>query len=192
MRKLAAVVVLATSVASADPAVDPEAKRVGEEANLESRDSRRGFVGGVYLGPSYTTGSTTATGGSFVVRLGQVANPSTVIQFELGGATNFKRKGEEGRLLRDTLMAFVAGFQRWLTPSLSLRFGAGVGAYNCNECGATGMSFTRAGIVGSFGVALDLIRFKGLVVSLEASTTNQLNREGLFSTNALDLGLSFD
>ena len=192
--KLAAILVLLTGIAHADEAVDPEAKRVGEEANLESNAKRRGFVGGMHLGPSFTTGSTTATGGAVWFRLGQVATPNTVILFELGGATNFKRIGME--LTRDSLSAMTAGVQRWLTPSLSLRFTGGLGVYACNKC-KTGVGdirddFLRVGLAGAFSVVLDLVRFKGLVLALEGSSTNQVNREGFFSTNALLLGLSFD
>ena len=192
--KLLAILVVMTGIAQAEDKVDPEAKRVGEEANLESTAKRRGFVGGIYFGPSFTTGSTTATGGTVWLRLGQVATPNTVILFELGGATNFRKIDMTGPLYRDTLTAAMAGVQRWLTDSLSLRFMGGLGVYRCDNCVVPGGrdTYVRVGLAGGFAIALDLVRFKGLVLSLEGSSTNQINREGLFSTNALQLGLSFD
>jgi len=196
-RALVVIAALAGAAAAEERAEpDPAATYAGEEANLESTERRRGFVGGGSVGGSFTTGATTGTGGAIALRLGQVATPRTVILVELAGATQFKRIDETSGLIADNVSSLLAGAQHWLGPSLWVRLTGGVGVYRCNQCDLDddGLreTFTRAGIAGGFAIGLDVVRWRGLVLGFEASSINQLNRVGLLSTNALSLGLSFD
>jgi hypothetical protein len=180
----------------APPPPDPAATYAGEEANLESKELRRGFVGGGALGGSFTTGSTTGSGGALSLWLGQVATPRTVVLFEVAAATQFKRIDETSGLIADNVTSVLAGAQHWLGPSLWVRLTGGLGVYRCNQCDLDGdgrrETFTRGGVSGGFAIGLDVVRWRGLVLGLQASSVNQLSRVGLLSANSLGLALSFD
>lgn len=188
----ALVVLASVRAVAAEPAPDPEARRVGQEANLETTERRQGFVGGAFAGPSFTIGSGTGTGGTLSLRLGQVATPRTVIAFELNGSGQ-PRKVTSGEVVTSTAASFLVGMQHWLGPSLSVRLLGGIGVYTCARCNANLTDDQRPGVAGGAGVGVDLVRFKrGFVLALDVTSVNQVNREGLVSTNTLGLGLSFD
>ncbi len=196
--RVLALLAVCTAVAHADP-VDPVARRAGEEANLEPVTPRRGLVGGASLGPSFTTGETTGTGGALHLRLGHVASPTTVILFELGGATMFKRIDQSSGRITDSVSHFVAGVQHWFAGSLSVRLGGGIGAFQCTMClddstpgSGDRTTFVRPGVAGTLAVVVDVVRARSVVVSVEGVSVLQVGRGGVLSNNSLNVGLSFD
>lgn len=189
---IAGVRIAAAEVAAAPaPAPDPAATRAAREANLETVERRRGLTGAFAFGPSFTIGAGTGTGAAASFRLGQVATSRAVITFELAGSAQLHQVGM--KTVANNVTSFLLGGQYWIGPSLWVRGAGGAGVYKCNQCEGTTTSYTRAGIAGAVGVGIDVVRFKGLVLAVELSSINQLNRgEGLLSTNAFGLGLGFD
>lgn len=176
---------------------DPAAQRAAE-ANLETLEKRRGFTGGVSIGPSITLGQGTGNGGSLSLRLGRVATPDTVITFQLDASAQLHRTGtgEMASTYTNSVASFLVGGQFWIGPSLWVRAAGGFGVYTCTKlCGngaLPGDTDRRPGLAGAVGVGVDVARFKGLVLAVELSSINQLNRNGMLSTNAFALALSFD
>lgn len=181
---------------AAEAPIDPEARRVGEEANLETTERRRGFVGGAFLGPSFTIGGGTGTGGTVSLRLGQVATPRTVIAFQLDGSGQLRKVSTgpgTSEIRTNSIGSFLVGMQHWIGPSLSVRLLGGVGVYTCAKCRSDLTDERRPGVAGGAGVGVDLVRFaRGIVLALDVTSINQINRDGLVSTNTFGLGLSFD
>ena len=180
--------------APAAPPPDPAARRAGE-SNLETLERRRGLTGGIMVGPSFTIGTGVGNGGAVAVRLGQVATPSWVLTFELNGSAQLRRTGSgaDADTYTNSIASFLVGGQYWVGPSLWVRGAGGVGVYTCTKlCGGMAGSERRTGPAAAVGVGVDLARFKGLVLSIELSSINQLNRNGLLSTNGMALGLTFD
>ncbi|MDX2091129.1 MAG: hypothetical protein SFX73_24930 [Kofleriaceae bacterium] len=198
MRSLFAIALVAGArMAAGEPAVaspDPAASRVGE-ANLESLDKRQGMTFGAMVGPSLTFGSDVGTGGALTLRMGQVATPSTVMSLELNAAAVFHRV--EDRLVANNTGSLLAGVQYWVNPSLFVRAAAGFGNYHCKECGAPdadGMRRTDkyAGVAGSVGAGIDVVRWGRLVLSFEVHSVTLFTLDGMLSNNALGLAIALD
>ena len=207
--KLAAIVLatiaLLPSAALADddndPAPDPEATRAGE-ANLESLAKRRGFTFGASLGPSVTIGKNTGTGtgGTLSLRLGQIATPRTVISFELNAsgqlrrvATGMDAMGNLTTELRtNSVGSFLAGMQYWFGPSIWIRISGGFGVTTCQKCKDL-TTDTRVGtLAGGGGLGVDIVRWRGTVLAVEAYNVSQIGNGGLQTTLVSAVSLSFD
>jgi hypothetical protein len=199
---LAAIALCSAHAAAADPAPEPVATRAGD-ANLESTEQRRGFTFGVQVGPSLTFGADVGTGGALALRVGEVATPWTVIDLELAASAVLHSVEDpadpdgEGRLVANSNAALLVGVQHWVNPSLFLRLGVGGGRYRCNECGAPradGMRSTEkyAGVAGSLGVGLDLVRWGSVVLGAEVHSVSLITLDGLLVNTSLGLTLSVD
>jgi len=209
--KRAAIVFVAfasVSTAAADgddpPSTDPdeEATRAGE-ANLESTAKRRGFLFGASLGPSVTIGKSigTGTGGTLALRLGQVATPRTVIAFEINAGAQVRRVGigvdamdkPITEVRTNSVASFLAGAQFWFGPSIWIRINGGFGVTTCQKCSTDGTTDTRrGGLAGGGGLGVDIVRFKGLVLGVEAYNVTQLTKDGLQTTLISALSLTLD
>ncbi|MBA3453744.1 MAG: hypothetical protein H0T42_11685 [Deltaproteobacteria bacterium] len=201
--KLAAIVLvtiaLLPSAASAEddsqPSADPEATRAGE-ANLESLARRRGFTFGASLGPSVTIGKSTGTGtgATLSLRLGQVATPRTVISFELNGSAQLRRialNETESELRTNSVASFLAGAQFWFAPSMWIRISGGFGLTTCQKC-KDDMDTRRGTLAGGGGLGIDIVRWRGTVLVVEAYNVTQISKDGLQTTLVSAIAISFD
>lgn len=169
-------VLFATHLAYADDTPDPAAARAGEEANLESTDKRQGIVASLGLGPSLTVGGGTGNGGALQVRLGHVMRPNVVAVLEVGGSAQGHRLN--GSIHYNNYTHLFASLQVWFAPAGYFRLGAGFGGYQCRECkdpdndtNIMPIDYEHKGVAGGTAIGLDLTRFHGVVVSLEAAGT---------------------
>ena len=207
--KLAAIVLATIALlpsaaladADNDPEPDPEATRAGE-ANLESLAKRRGFTFGASLGPSVTIGKNTGTGtgATLSLRLGQIATPRTVISFELNAsgqlrrvATGMDAMGNLTTELRtNSVGSFLAGMQYWFGPSIWIRISGGFGVTTCQKCKDL-TTDTRVGtLAGGGGLGVDIVRWRGTVLAVEAYNVSQIGNGGLQTTLVSAVSLSFD
>lgn len=194
-----ALVAIVPLSAAAETEPEREAERAAE-ANLQSLDKRKGFTGSVTLGPSFTLGKGTGTGGMLSFRVGQVATPDIVITFELTGAAQFRevsRGPDKTDLVANSATSLLVGGQYWVGPSLWLRAAFGFGSHKCSECksvqGQVALEDVHSpGLAGAVGGGVDILRFKGFVLAVELASINILHAEGMVSTNALSAALSFD
>jgi len=184
-----------------DTSPDPEATRAGE-ANLESLAKRRGFTYGASLGPSVTIGKNTGTGNgaTFSFRLGQVATPRTVISFELNASGQLQRVGVGMDLMgnritelrTNSIGSFLAGVQYWFGPSIWIRISGGFGVTTCQKCSADLEDTRRGTLAGGGGLGVDIVRWRGTVLAVEAYNVSQIGNGGLQTTLVSALSLSFD
>jgi hypothetical protein len=197
--KLAAVALVAiagtasadTAARVAEPPPDPAAMRAGE-ANLEPITHRKGFTVAMSIAPELTIGNGDVgsnTGGIVVLRLGQVASPSSVVYLELAGAGQLHKVGD--RLEQNTHTGLFVGAQYW-AGSLWVRGGLGLGVYRGNDVPMAGHNIRHVGPGSSVSVGVDLVRMKSVVLDFEVFAVGMLYRHGIISTNGLGLGLSFD
>lgn len=206
--RLAAIVLvtiasMSAAVADGDepPSTDPddEATRAGD-ANLESQAKRRGFLLGASLGPSVTIGKSigTGTGATLALRLGQVATPRTVIAFELNAGAQVRRVGGVGpdgmgtEIRTNSVASFLAGAQFWFGPSIWIRINGGFGVTTCEKCKDGTTDTRRGGLAGGGGLGVDIVRFKGLVLGVEAYNVTQITKDGLQTTLVSALSLTLD
>jgi len=180
---------------AADPAVAQAA-----EANLESVANRRGVTWGFAFGGGLLAGfgieDSVGRSGNAVVRVGHVATPNTVISLALDIAGTQHKRTKMSDVATNASIGFSLSAQRYINPSLWLRFGGGVAIYVASDIDMTGKvtggDLTTWGPMGVFGLGLDVLRWRSLVFDLEATTTMAATGEGvLFSTSA-GFGLSFD
>lgn len=206
--KLAAIVLLTIALVPSvglandetDSSPDPEATRAGE-ANLESLAKRRGFTFGASLGPSVTIGKVTGTGNgaTLSLRLGQVATPRTVISFELNGSGQLRRVGAGTdamgkpitELRTNSIASFLAGAQYWFGPSIWIRISGGFGVTTCQKC-KDGQDTRRGTLAGGGGLGVDIVRWRGTVLAVEAYNISQIGNGGLQTTLVSAISLSFD
>ncbi len=184
-----------------DSTPDPEATRAGE-ANLESLAKRRGFTFGGSLGPSVTIGKNTGTGtgATLSLRLGQVATPRTVISFELNFsgqlrrvATGMDAMGDVTTELRtNSVGSFLAGMQYWFGPSIWIRISGGFGVTTCQKCKDLTTDTRVATLAGGGGLGVDIVRWRGTVLAVEAYNVSQIGNDGLQTTLVSALSVSFD
>lgn len=178
-----------------DPAVQDAA-----EANLASTENRRGltfagsFGGGLILG--FGIKDSVGRGPSLSLRLGHVATRRTVITFEVNvTAALHKPPGMMSSIQPNTNTNLLAGALRYVSPSLWLRFAAGLGGYQGRKvvlANGTRDDVTLVGPAVLGGVGIDLARFKAAVLDLEVGTSAMVNRDGVLVASGLNLGLSFD
>ena len=184
-----------------DTSPDPEATRAGE-ANLESLAKRRGFTYGASLGPSVTIGKDTGTGtgATLSLRLGQVATPSMVISFELNASGQLRRvvTGEDAmmkpitELRTNSVGSFLAGVQYWFGPSIWIRISGGFGVTTCQKCKDLTTDTRRGTLAGGGGLGVDIVRWRGTVLGVEAYNVSQIGNGGLQTTLVSAVSLSFD
>ncbi|MGE0870753.1 MAG: hypothetical protein AB7P03_19460 [Kofleriaceae bacterium] len=199
--------VLAGSHAHADspaPQIDPAAAR-SKDANLESLENRRGVTFSLAVGPSFTlvrrsipnqsdVEGNVENGGALSLKLGHVATPRTVITVELRGSTHFHRIGMS-KLERNITSMVLAGAQYWVAPSLWLGAGIGAGLYQGHSVEIAPSvlgDITLPGPAGGVGLGVNLVRWRSVVLALDAYSSLMVHRKGLLSTTGIALGLAFD
>ena len=185
----------AKSVPASEPP-DSAAEEAGD-ANLESTANRRGMTFAAAIGPGVIAGfgieDSVGRGGALALRIGRVATPHTVITLEVDGCGALHRP-TKGTTSVNTNTELLAGAQYYVSPSLSLRLGLGVGVYTVRGILQTnGMQDERTTIGPALlgGIGVDLARVKWAVFGLEASTTAMING-GVLLGSSLKLGVSFD
>lgn len=162
------------------PDPEPAAERAAN-ANLESVEHRRGVVFSAALGPSLTFHGSTGAGGTVALKVGHVATPRSVFTFMLGGSGQPHRVGTDGNLVANNVTYALAGAQYWLSGSVWVSLGVGVGAFHCNQCidktTMIPMDTKHAGVASGAGAGVDLVRFKGMVLGLEIYSILLLPRD---------------
>jgi hypothetical protein len=198
---VATLVVTIASVAHADtpapgkPSEPDEIADVeGREANLESREPRKGLTFAVAIAPLGITlgGAGVGRGPSISLRLGHVATRKTVITFELATASALHKRATMDDTVSDNTIGFFVGAQRYTSGSFWLRIAGGPAALvkNANTNGSGGDP-PIAGLGGLLGGGLDIARWGYLVLGLEATTLTSLSRDGFKMNLAIGLGLSY-
>lgn len=169
--------------------------RSGEEANLDPRESRRGFFLHAGIGPSITIGGGTGTGAGATLMFGAVMRPNWVMLL----ATTANGQGHE---VMDTLhindyTTLGIGTQWWPNNgAVHVRSTVGVGGYRCKQCdnpaeptNPVKIDYQRRGINVSFAVGVDIVRFKGLVWGLDISAISTVHR--LATSDGVIVSLGF-
>lgn len=180
---------LACGVAAADP--DESAKHAAEEANLESNAPREGLTLSAAAGGSFALGfgidDSVGRGGALSLRVGHVMTPSSILLFELEGASQFHKTSMTNVVHNDDVHLLV-GAQYYTNTSFWIRGGAGYGNYTLVQAAETRH---LAGAAAVFGLGLDLLRRHYFVLGLEAFVTGTVNRDGMITSSALCLGASY-
>lgn len=201
----------AARVASADEAaapvreLDPAAIEAAD-ANLEPIAARQGTVITVAVGGGFSVGlgvdDATGTGGGAVLRLGHVASRRAIALVELAATAVLSAGTYDGQPIKDyrrDSLALLVGGQYYVGPVLWLRLAAGVGRYVAQPVETTSEPslivkprLAIAGVAGSVGAGLDLIRLKRVRAGFELMSTVYLTRDGALAGNALLLSLTVD
>jgi len=188
-RSVVVALVLAGGVVHADP--DPAAEEAASESNLESRSPREGTTFSAAAGGSFALGfgidDSVGRGGAVSLRLGHVMTPSSVLLLELEGASQFHRIAMDNVVHNDDVHALV-GAQYYTNPSLWIRGGVGYGGYTLVQASGT---TKLGGVAAVFGIGLDILRRHYFVLGLEAFTTGTINKDGVITSSALCVGLSY-
>lgn len=180
--------------AAADPAVDQ-----AREANLESNANRTGMTFAIAGGPSLIVGfgidDSVGRSGTVNLRLGHVATPRTVITLEVAAVVAAHRPAMDAATTANTEVDLLVGAQYYVNPSLWLHSAGGVGIYQARQVPApTGGLEDRSlsGPAALAGVGVEVVRFRGAVLDVEAAFAAMLNRDGVLLTTSAAIGLSFD
>lgn len=185
MRVLAAVV-LVGGVAYADEPVDPNAAQEASEANLETKAPRVGVtMAGALGGGMIISQSKTANVGTLDLRLGHVANASTVVTIELVGGT-YAHKTTSTHI--DGEGNVLVGAQVYIAPSVWLRGAGGLGVHTTED--DMGRK-TGGGLSGLGGAGIDLVRWHYAVLGIETFYSGTFAKGGYVSLGGLALGLSY-
>lgn len=201
-----AVAAAAATPAAAPPASEPpdSAATDAADANLESTATRRGMTFAAAFGGGFIAGfgidNSVGRGGAVAFRIGRVATPRTVITLEFDAAVLLHKRSDMSPVEANSNGALCAGAQYFVSSGLSLRLGAGVGAYTARGIlppptvinpmpGAVDQTTVGPVLLGGLGV--ELARIKWAVIGLEATTTAMISSGVLFGTS-LKLGLSID
>ena len=195
----AVLAIAGASVARADtkpaaPEPDEIADIEAREANLESKEPRKGFTfagalgGGIMLGGDLGVGR----GPAVSLRLGQVATRKTVITFELAGGGALHKRALEDETLTDNNFGFFVGAQRYTSRSVWVRAAGGLNVLVTNAMkDGTGGDAPRGGIGGLVGGGYDIARWGYLVLGAETFAMTSLTSDGLKVQLAFNLGLSY-
>jgi hypothetical protein len=149
------------------------------------------------LGASVTIGGGTGNGGAVSLKVGQVVRPNAVVLLE----GNYNGQGHEiGKTLYiNDYTTILAGMQIWPGQSVYFRVAGGFGAYRCKQCqdpddamNIEPVDYRRRGITGTFAVGLELVRFKGIVLGLDASSVTSITPDGVITSLGLQWFLSVD
>ncbi|HET9620434.1 MAG TPA: hypothetical protein VFP84_03630 [Kofleriaceae bacterium] len=198
----AALVLAAAGIAHAEPAPAPtpaQAALDAGDANLAPIADRSGLVftgalgGGLMVG--FGINDSVGRGGSVSFRLGHVATPRTVIDFELDVTAALHKQAENAATATNTETSLLAGAQYYAHRSLWLRFAGGLGVYQGRDVvldnGQRGDQ-TLVGPAVLAGIGVEIARFKWAVFGIEASVSAMFNRDGVLVANGLDVNLAFD
>lgn len=191
----------AAAAAAPAPSEPPDAAADdAAEANLESTATRRGMTFAAAFGGGFLAGfgidNSVGRGGAVAFRIGRVATPRTVITLEFDAAVVLHKRADMSPVDANTNGELFAGAQYFLSRALSLRLGAGVGAYTARgivqpDNPMRTRDVTTIGPALLAGLGVELARIKWAVIGLEASTTAMIN-SGVLLGSSLKLGISID
>ena len=189
MTRAAVALVLLGGIAHADP--DPAAEQAASEANLESTSPRHGTTFSAAAGGSFALGfgidDSVGRGGALSLRLGHVMTPDSILLLELEGASQFHKTSMNSVVHNDDVHVLV-GAQYYTNASLWVRAGVGYGTYTLVQAERT----TKLGGAGAvLGLGLDILRRHYFVLGLEAFTTGTINKDGVITSSALCVDLSY-
>lgn len=200
-RAIACGVLLASASARADAdQVDPAVAQAAD-ANLETTANRRGMTVAVALGGGQLAGfgidDSVGRGGAFSLRLGHVATPNTVLGLALEVSAVLHRTTQMADATANTNTCLLVGGQRYINPSLWLRFGAGPAIYAAREVSVKGMpgvytDRTTWGASALLGLGLDFWRYRWAVFDVEAAGVVTATSGGLLIATTASVGVSFD
>jgi hypothetical protein len=194
--RAAVALVLLGGIAHADP--DPAAEQAASESNLESRSPREGTTFSVAGGGSFALGfgidDSVGRGGALSFRLGHVMTPESILLLEIEGASQFHKIAMNDVVHNDDVH-FLVGAQYYTNASLWVRGGVGYGMYTLVQAGTGGTTAehtTKLGGAGAvFGIGLDILRRHYFVLGLEAFTTGTINKDGVITSSALCVDVSY-
>ena len=112
-----------------------------------------------------------------------------MLVLEIVGASQLHKVAELPAVHNDDLH-FLVGPQYYALPSLWVRGGAGIGNYHAILGGDKG-DRTLHGLAGVLGLGLDIFRRKYLVLGFELFTTGTITKDGLMTSWAFCLGVSY-
>lgn len=184
--RLLALVALLPGVAYADDSVDPNAAQQASDANLETKAPRVGVTMAAAIGGGMIISQgKTANVGTLDLRLGHVANPSTVVTVELVGGT-YAHSTSATHI--DGEVNLLVGGQVYIAPSVWLRGAGGFGVHTTED------DMTRktgAGLSGLGGAGIDLVRWHYAVLGIEGFYSGTFAKGGYVSLGGIALGLSY-
>jgi hypothetical protein len=195
-----AVALLAMAASATAVADEPDSRAVqaGEDANLVSNAPRSGLTLSLSLGGGLVLGGNAGNigdtgvgrGPSASFRIGHVATRDTVITFELTGGSRLHESNVSGSpLYHDDDYNLMAGALLYVAPSLWVRGAGGLSVITFDD--STG-SKPHAGISGLFGLGLDFVRWRQLVLGIETwGMTSIVTVRGVVFDSGLCLGLTY-
>jgi len=179
----------------AEPTADELARHAAEEANLESNAPRVGLTLAIAAGGAVLIGADggVGRGGALSLRVGQVATPRTIITFELTGSSakhdvSAMAGVPPAKPINNDAVAAMVGGQYYAAPVFWLRASGGFGVYTKRTSDSI---TTYPGPAAGVGAGLDVYRRHYLAIGFEAFSIAQLARDGLHTSTALCLGLSY-
>jgi hypothetical protein len=196
-RAVALLAFAAPATAVADQP-DSRAVQAAEDSNLVSNAPRSGTTFSISLGGGLILGGNAGNVGDTGVgrgvsasfRVGHVATRDTVITFELTGGSRFHESNVTGSpLYHDDDFNLMAGALLYVAPSLWVRGAGGLSVITFDD--STGAK-PHAGIAGLFGLGLDFVRWRQLVLGIETwGLTSIVTVRGVVFDSGLCLGLTY-
>jgi hypothetical protein len=186
----------APSDAASAPA---DAVVAAEDANLEPPSGRSGVVFSASVGGGLMVGfgiaDSVGRGGSASFRLGHVATSRIVLDLELDVVAALHRQATNDAAATNSDSNLLIGAQYYVNPSLWLRGAGGVGVYDARAVVlGNGLPGERIligpAVLGALGI--ELLRFKWVVLGVEASVSAMVNHDGVLIANGLAFDLAFD
>lgn len=178
----------------AAPPIEPDARAVDEarEANLVPESVREGFAFGVALGPAmqlgYGISDATGRGFGLNLRFGTVASPRWIWLLELS-ITGYPREDAEKHTHVNQSAVATFGGQLYVNEGFWLRGGAGFASFTRRTDDTETAQFGGLGVTGAGG--FDLIRRRGLAMSLEGMSSLALYGDGTVLGASVQLGLAW-
>jgi hypothetical protein len=177
------------------PEPAPAAERA-REANLESTSPRKGTTFAAALVPDLVIGAGTGdvgTGGLLDLRLGQNATPDLIISIELAGGTVLLHE-HAGTIYQNKAADLMIGVQDYVLPSLWVRLAGGFGNYTrdgvFDRVGVKQPDELLNGVVGCFGIGIDVVRVRRWVIDFEIVSTTLLEKHGFTSVSGMGVGIA--
>lgn len=184
------------AVASSAP---DQAVAEAADANLESTSPRRGLMFSIAGGGGLTVGfgidDSVGRGGYGSLRLGRFASDGTLLTLEATGIAVLHTPGTDSSTKANTADELLAGVQRYVNPSLWLRFAGGFAAYQRRSVlldnGKIGdKTMFGPGILGGIGV--EIARFHWALLDIELQTSAVITLDGVLFVSGLGFGVSID
>ncbi|HEY5926596.1 MAG TPA: hypothetical protein VIV11_33140 [Kofleriaceae bacterium] len=178
------------------PRCDEIADVESQEANLESKEQRKGFAFSVAIGGGIMMGGDIGVGRgpSLSLRLGHVATRKTNITFELTRGEGYHKASIDGPTLSDSDTAFFVGAQRFAKRAFWVRAAGGLTAFVEDAMkDGTGGAAPILGVGGLLGAGADIFRLGRFlpVIGVEAFGMASISRDGFKLHGAFGLGFSY-